>query len=280
MDKTFNSQGFIESLGEDLVFSFDRASRATTSGLVGSGREHTIRQKLQLILPSKVAIATGCVIDSYGGTSNQTDVILYERDQCPVFSVNDDPNSTYLPCEGVIAVGEVKSTLGTKEIFDAVNKIAKIKSLRRHITDPECYRVYGSSLVIQGAPSQALDMKNKPFDQIYGFILCNEFGLEESTLVHRIKEACSQHEPHLSPNALISLRNGMVMFSQGTQCLENRVGASHLCVMKNPDGEFSFLIHKLATIANIGRTAEKLPYERYVLKSHNTAQAKANFYLL
>jgi hypothetical protein len=57
-----------------------------------------------------------------------------------VFSINGDPASTYIPCESVIAVGEIKSSLGTVEINDAVDKIAKVKSLRRYFNDSTCFR--------------------------------------------------------------------------------------------------------------------------------------------
>lgn len=280
MDKTFNSQAFLDSLAEELISNFDRAGRATTPGLVGSAREHDVRQKLQSVLPSKVGITSGCVIDSYGHTSNQVDVILYEKEQCPIFSINGDPSSTYIPCEGVIAAGEIKSTLGTKELTDAINKIAKLKNLIRHSEENTCFRKYGSSIAAQGALSESLDPINKPLDQIYGFILCHDFGLTEASVASRMKEATASISPHLSPNVLISLKNGMAMFSAASQLLENRKGADKICFFRNADGEFQFLINKLAFIANHGRTTARLPFERYLLKSHNKGSADATFYPL
>ena len=83
MDKTFSPHKFLDALAEELIFNFARAGGGTTPGLVGSAREHEVRNKLQSVLPTKVAVATGCVIDSFGNTSNQCDVILYEKDHCP-----------------------------------------------------------------------------------------------------------------------------------------------------------------------------------------------------
>ena len=56
-------------------------------------------------------------------TSTQTDVILYEIEQCPIFSINDTTEATYIPCEGVVAIGEVKSTLTTTDLKDSINKM-------------------------------------------------------------------------------------------------------------------------------------------------------------
>lgn len=279
MDKTFSPQKYLEELAESLIYNFSKASGGTTPGLVGSAREHELRSKLQLVLPTKVAVATGCVIDSFGNTSSQCDVILYEKDHCPVFSINGDPASTYIPCESVIAVGEVKSSLGTSEVCDAVDKIAKIKSLQRYSSDVTCFRQYGSVMGMQGAPEEAFDPLHKPFDQIYGFILCHEFSLAPATLADRYVNACSRHEKHLSPNLMVSLKDGLMLFTnEMLQVLENRVNAVHVFLGKNPDGEVPYLINKLATVANRGRTTSVLPYSRYLLKSGNTAFSEGSFY--
>ena len=66
-----------------------------------------VRHRLEQILSRGIAVGSGCVIDSYGNVSRQQDVVLYEREICPVFSINDTPEARYCPCEGVIAVGEV-----------------------------------------------------------------------------------------------------------------------------------------------------------------------------
>lgn len=279
MDKTFSPHKFLDELAEELIFNFARAGGGTTPGLVGSAREHEVRRKLQSVLPTKVGVATGCVIDSYGNTSNQSDVVLFEKDHCPVFSINGDPAATYIPCESVIAVGEIKSSLGTAEINDAVDKIAKVKSLRRYLNDPTCFRRYGSVMSLQGVPSEAFDPEHKPLDQIYGFILCHESSLIPETLADRYAKACSRHPEHLSPNLMVSLKDGLMLFTnQGRQVLENRVNAAHIFLGKTPDGEVPFLINKLATVANMGRTTEVLPYARYLLKSGNAAFSEGTFY--
>jgi hypothetical protein len=43
------------------------------------------------------------------------DFIIFEKNLCPVFSINDNPDTTYYSCEGVIAVGEIKSTLNNED---------------------------------------------------------------------------------------------------------------------------------------------------------------------
>ena len=70
------------------------------------------------------------------------------------------------------------------------------------------------------------------------------------------------------------------MFAEDGRITENKVSAKEICVLSHPEGEFQFLLHKLTTIANSGRTSAKLPYARYILKNHADAKVQAKFYPL
>ena len=219
MQKSFNSVEFLRDLAQELVENFARTGRATTPGLVGSAREAAARHKLEGILPSVAGIGSGCIIDVHGHTSRQQDIVIYEKHASPVFSINNSPESTYYPCEGVIAVGEVKSGLGRAELLDALEKVRSAKALRRHCLDPLSWRNYGSTLGIGGAPSESYDPDQKVSDQIYGFILCDHFDLKIPTLIDAYNEHCSNNAPALCPNFIISLRDGCILHACGTGIL-------------------------------------------------------------
>ena len=133
MDRNFDPDAFIRRIGERLVDEFEDARAGTTPSTVGSAAEQPVRDQLEQVLPTGIGVGEGFVIDSYGGTSRQQDVILYERDICPVFSINRTPQTTYYPCEGVIAVGEIKSVLDRNSLQDAFETVASVKRLRRHV---------------------------------------------------------------------------------------------------------------------------------------------------
>ena len=182
MDKSFDPFAYVEQVGKDLVYEFEKGRTATTPGLVGSAMEHSVREALKTLLPYGVAVGSGCVIDSQHQTSRQMDVVLYERDICPVFSINDNPETTYYPCEGVIAVGEVKSMVGKAEFDDAVKKAESVKKLERafHIGPMQgaptgrgaFYRHYGAanSRISVGSFDPAVD----PRGDIAAFILTDK----------------------------------------------------------------------------------------------------------
>ena len=215
MDQSFDPDKFIRRIGERLIDEFKNAKSGTTPSTVGTAAEQPVRDQLEQILPRGIAVGEGFVIDSYGGTSRQQDVILYERDICPVFSVNNTPQATYYPCEGVIAVGEVKSSLDTASLRDAFQKVASVKQLRRHVvhefmpnpttgepipSNRDYLTTHGDSIIHLNEDSGRQEQLS-----IFGFILTGELQLKHETLVTTFHNLSSQTGDCLSPNLLVSL---------------------------------------------------------------------------
>lgn len=272
MDATFNPAQFLDHLAQELIDKFARAGSATTPGLVGGARESEVRSKLEMLLPQKVAVASGCVIDSFGKTSNQADVLIHERDNCPVFTINGSADATYVPCESVAAVGEIKSTLNTKELKDSVSKLQKVKSLQRAIKSRTKFRLYGHSLIAQGADSEAFDQINKISDQTYTFLLCQKFGLQQKTIAKHYSKFCRIAEPHLAPSIVLSLADGVMMFANGKgELLRNAVGATQLAFFNHPAGNFQYLLSEIVHACQKGRTTDVLPHSKYLMGHHPCA---------
>ena len=67
-----------------------------------------------------------------------------------MFSVNRTAQTTYYPCEGVIAVGEIKSRLDGDSLEDAFRKVASAKELRRYdVTDLMLYPTTGEPIPLK-----------------------------------------------------------------------------------------------------------------------------------
>lgn len=165
VERLFDPIAYSADVAKELVASYEAASNATTPSLVGAAREASVRRKLEQLLPRGMAVGSGCVIDSYGGTSKQQDVVLFEKDICPVFSVNETPETTCYPCEGLIAVGEVKSTFNKAQLQDAFAKIESVKRLKRYSVASKSvllsdevvpFRGYGSKTVMEGTKAEEL----------------------------------------------------------------------------------------------------------------------------
>ena len=176
MTDTFNSEDYIKTLGEELVNDFIKAGKTTHPCSVGSGREKALMNKLKSILPHGVGVGSGFVIDSYGKTSSQCDLIIYEEEFALKFIINDDENYAYYNCESVIAVGEIKSDATIADIENSFEKLKRIKELEREKVAGTSFRSYLSKTSICGAESEKIDPRKNSYDQIFTFVLCKSLS--------------------------------------------------------------------------------------------------------
>ena len=176
MAAKFNAAEFVQGIGVELVQRFESARKVDSPGGVGAAIEGPVRKRLKQILPADIDVGSGYVIDATGQVSNQIDVILYESGICPVFQVNETQGVAYYPVEGVLAVGEVKSRIGKKELKDAFAKIASVKRLERQFL----YKKDGDNWVGRrycehsSSVSNAFKKDNTNMGHVYGFILSQE----------------------------------------------------------------------------------------------------------
>lgn len=207
------------------------------------------------------------------GQSKQEDIVLYERDLSPLFSINRVASSTYYPVEGVIAVGEVKSALGQKELEDAFQKIASVKSLRRHSVPTDdmqlgtpfaAYRHYGNQTAFASVAADQYDQDAKDLDQVFGFIVCKSFGLKTETLLERAQALWSRTPRAQAPNFIVSLADGIIAPSADGRLLTSPIGATSVSFIAQPQLAFSELVRLLDRAVRQGRTVPISAYKRYL----------------
>ena len=99
------------------------------AGEKGASIESVVRSGLRDILPEKIGVAHGFVIDSLGGRSKQMDIILYDRLNSPRFFPL--PGVQVLPVETTYACGEVKAQLDGTALRDCLDKCTSYKALKR-----------------------------------------------------------------------------------------------------------------------------------------------------
>ena len=170
----------------------------------------------------------------------------------------------------MIAVGEVKSTIGDAELRDSFDKIATVKRLRRYsiatdgLSGPTvAYRSYGATQCLVGTADEAFDQV-KPWDQILGFVLCAKFGLADSTIHARATELWRTTPSPEAPNLLVSLEAGFLAPCTNGSWTLSSAGASHLGFAKDSGKGFPFLIDRLSWIVRNGRTVEVEAFQRYL----------------
>jgi hypothetical protein len=94
----------------------------------GSEAEDTLKKFLKQKLPRRFDVASGIVIGGENLISRQTDVIIYDAMNSPVYRTGT--RLQILPRDNVACVIEVKSKLNKDELKDAASKIADVKKIK------------------------------------------------------------------------------------------------------------------------------------------------------
>lgn len=267
----FDTHTYIKSLGEELVRAFGRAGLATTPGLKGEARERAVRRKLECLLPGGVGVGTGCVIDSEGKASGQIDVVLYEKEFCPVFGLEDDVS--YYPCESVIAVGSVKSTIGKKELRDIYGNIASVRKLKRFVRPARGkgpprgnveWRTYLDKMTRWSDGDWETIQNSCSATQIYGFGLGQEFGARPERMIEHTKELYGEVAEELRPNVVLTLDQKMIAPASGVQMSYSALGSPGVTFVE-PENSLEYLLVSLFSIIQNGMTSSADAFERYVV---------------
>ena len=273
----FDSTEFIANVGNRLIRHFEDARQGTTPTVIGNAIEDSVRREFEQILPRGIAVGSGCVIDSYGNCSKQQDVILYERDICPVFSINNAPESTYYPCEGVIGVVEVKSSVGTAELRDAFEKIQSVRQLRRHEIIDEYstsneplveYRHYGSIQPpsVMNFPLRT-DRSKQGLTEIGGALLTANVKLKSETLRARFWELNREFGDEHTPNRVEILGHGAVVpvaeYDEHFATEFSAMTATHFMYVES--APLRNLLHWIFQLHRHGITSPAVVFDRYIV---------------
>jgi len=101
----------------------------THSGTMGEVNEEHFIRFLRRTLPRRYGVEQGIVIDCHGATSDQIDIIIYDRQYTP--PLLDQQNHRYILAEAVYAVLEVKPAINKSYLTYAADKARSVRALHR-----------------------------------------------------------------------------------------------------------------------------------------------------
>ena len=99
------------------------------SGEIGTLIEQQFRSQLEEVLPEKIGVSQGFVVDSISRVSRQMDIILYDKLNTPHVFASD--GAQMFPVEATYACGEIKTDLNSSELEDSFKKCLSYKKLCR-----------------------------------------------------------------------------------------------------------------------------------------------------
>lgn len=130
MKDSISRQSIFAKASAKLRQDFDELYNVPHNALKGTEAEKIIRSFLSNHLPKRFSAGSGFIIDPSDKISRQTDVVVYDAINCPVYRASEE--AAIFPSTNVAAVVEVKSELNKNELISAFNNIQETKRLSKY----------------------------------------------------------------------------------------------------------------------------------------------------
>ncbi len=142
------------------------------SGNKGTNTEYIFRDFVRQYLPRRLEIGNGEIIDSFGNRSGQADIVIVNEDH-PFTFTSSKPGLFFI--EGILSVGEVKTTLTTQELKNTLKSSLCYKKLKMK---------HGKGEMVHANES---DLK-RYYEHPPFFLFCYESQLKLSTIKTKIED--------------------------------------------------------------------------------------------
>ncbi|HUO03901.1 MAG TPA: DUF6602 domain-containing protein [Candidatus Binataceae bacterium] len=169
--------------------------------------EGLVREELKRLLPRRYSVTTGLLLDRLGRTAGNCDVVIFNDTWFqPVKSpATENSGGKFIPIEGVYAVGEVKQTLSSSELDQAMEKLVKCQRLDRP-------RTFAHRIVEN---RKGCDCQHGLTNPLISFILAGALAANESLqdLIERFFDISKELKRLEVVRALCVLGEGTVLWS-------------------------------------------------------------------
>jgi len=159
----------------------------------GLYRERACIELFEMFIPVNYGISSGFIITKHDEISTQCDIIIYDKNKMP--SVSVDKNKIFL-AEAVSGVVEVKSSVNSTELKEALSKLSKIKNYK--------YQQIGNT-------------PHTPLSDMFSAVIMYDYQSSLDNITTFIDESVydSGINPRNKHNVIIDLKNGII----GYDCL-------------------------------------------------------------
>jgi len=223
-------------------------------GELGLGREEIIRRFLRAYIPSRFDVSTGFVFDSRGNVSKQLDIVIANALVCPRFETAG--GSRFYPCESVVAVGQVKSSLTSDaELQSALANLESAKDLDRSAS--------GQAFDVQRGEN--IDHLNNHLHQIFTFLLISGKAIKDSRMQTKLMDHVLATPPHVWTNVVLALDQYLITFHCNAGVCPNPMDARGIALQRaSPDDELLMRFYLLLGQAIEVTRVSGLPHWEYL----------------
>lgn len=183
------------------IFS-DNSGKLIHPGEFGTYREAICKRFLEFIIPKKLSIDNGFLINSNNEVSTQCDIIIYDSKHTPLIQTNE--LQRFFPVETVCAIGEVKSTLSKTQLKEALLKLSNVKKLSEFVKNPSI--IYNE---IEHEYSPTTNCR----DQKVTFIICQKLDMNLNEITNMYDNSIESRHKH---NIILSIEDGIILYELGS----------------------------------------------------------------
>lgn len=194
----------------ELIFNKDDKEKIFHNGEYGKYREEACKDFVKSIIPGGQDINDGFLINTEEGDegiSTQCDIVVYDK-KSPIFSTS---HIKFFTVETVTAIGEVKSTLDTGNLIDALIKLARNKEMR--VKNVEYCTVNYRDPLYEARTSY--DPYKYHVDHMMSFLICKKIDVsDKKLLMEKIEEAYVSNgiEGINRHNMILSIEDGLFLY--------------------------------------------------------------------
>lgn len=190
----------IQGLQYERMLSIDNFD----SGLPFEG---LVRRELIRLMPSRYHVGSGLILDRDGRTAGKCDVVIFNGVWFPPIKspVSTDAGQTYFPIEGVYGVGEIKQTISSSSLDEAMEKLV----MSHRLTRP---RTFAHRVVENREGSECPHGLTNP---LFSFLLAGSMtdGETFQSVVERFFDISKQLKRLEMARALCVLQEGVVLWA-------------------------------------------------------------------
>jgi len=223
-------------------------------GELGADREEIVRQFLRSYLPKRFDVSTGFAFDSKGDVSQQLDIVISNSLVCPRFETTG--GRRYFPCESIVAVGQVKSSVDTREeSHKAMANLESVKALDRSADG----KAFDSKF------QEELDPTRNHLHQIFTFLFITGASLSQQTAHEEFIDYVLSRPAHVWTNVVLALDKYLMTFCCDGGICPNPLDARGVAIQPaTSDHELLMRFYLLLGAALEVTRVSSLPYWQYL----------------
>lgn len=252
---SFQLQGLLASAAQRMQHDLHQ-QLIEHPGDLGKDREQVVMAFLRDHLPKRFEISSGFVFDVTGSCSEQIDIVISDPMTCPRFETAGGVR--YYPCESVVAVGQVKSSLSSvDQLRQALLNLESAKALDRSSGGRAVDRLSG----------EPIDQTWNHRHQIFTFLFVVGRALSRELATDTLMDFILERDACLWPNICLALNKFLLTFCCDAGVCPNPLDARGVASQPADDRQDLLMRFYLLLAQAIEVTAvSPLPYYAYLRK--------------